>query len=116
MVNKKVKAFQIRKTEYFDKGKILYYTKSKKVITWDKRLIKNKLGQLQLKFKFSKKGRIPITVFGYSYVFNFSDNEYYIKAKKTAFLNAYKQVPFSPDNYDIIGEKFIYIEKIKAIA
>ena len=67
-------------------------------------------GQIQLKILFKKRGRIPITEFGYSYFSDISKQKNYNEAKITAFKSAYKMIPFSPDGFEIIGEKFIYID------
>ena len=72
--------------------------------------LSEKIGQIQLKILFKQKNRNPVTFFGYSYFQDLSDSKQYKDSKVTAFKQAYKQVPFSPDSFEIIGEKFIYID------
>ena len=106
--NVKIKMFTPRKVEITDDGKIITWVNSRKIIT---REVKSEtLGQLQLKFEFRKKGRNPITVFGYSHIHDLSNTVELNQAKREAFKSAYKDVPFSPDSFSITGENFFYFE------
>lgn len=97
--------------DYYDNNEHhIVYPNFEKIVT--KKPKKEIIGQLQLKIKFYKKNRIPITEFGYSYFYDLSNKEQYNKAKIVAFKSAYKLIPFSPDNFEITGEKFIYVKKL----
>ncbi len=106
--NVKIKMFTPRKVEITDDGKIITWVNSRKIIT--REVKPQTLGQLQLKFEFRKKGRNPITVFGYSHIHDLSDTVELNQAKREAFKSAYKDVPFSPDSFSITGENFFYFE------
>ena len=107
---KKISAFTPRKVEFTDEGKVIYWTKSRKIISDNPRV--KQAGQIQLKIKFNKKGRNSITLFGYSSIYDLSDRKELGIAKMEAFKSAYKDVPFSPDSFNIIGERFIYVETL----
>lgn len=97
----------VHRGTYDGKGDLVIdYKNSKKTITRNVKI--NKIGQVQLKIRFSKKGRNAIIEFGYSYFHNIYSKQDYHNAKVEAFKSAYKKVPFSPDNWDIIDEKYIY--------
>lgn len=89
-----------------DGNLVIDYRNSQKLITREIKV--NKIGQVQLKIKFSKQGRNSIIEFGYSYFHNIYSKQDYHSAKVEAFKSAYKKVPFSPDNWSIIDEKYIY--------
>lgn len=91
-----------------DGTKHVVYLNFQKIITTQPLI--DKRGQIQLKILFHRKGRISITEFGYSYGHILSNSTEYKNAKIEAFKSAYKLIPFSPDGFDIIGEKFIYID------
>jgi hypothetical protein len=103
------KQFIPQKVYFDDDGtKHIVYPSFQKVITTQP--LTEKTGQIQLKILFHKKKRISITEFGYSRFHTLSDSADYKEAKIEAFKSAYKLIPFSPDGFDIIGEKFIYID------
>ena len=103
--------FVPRKVEFTDEGKIITWVNSRKIITEQ---VKSKTsGQLQLRFEFRKKGRNPVTVFGYSHIHDLSNITELNRAKREAFKSAYKDVPFSPDSFSITGEKFFYFETLE---
>lgn len=104
------KNFRPSRVTLIDGVKTIYYKRRKKIITDE--IIKGKRGQIQLRISFKKKGRIPITVFGYSYIYTLSNSNEYKTAKHVAVKSAWKQCPFSPDDFEIIGEKFIYVATI----
>jgi hypothetical protein len=109
----KIKNFTPSKTEIAKDGtKTIYWKYHKKIIT--QQIFYKQTGQLQLKVEFSKKGRTPVTYFGYSYIYDLSNKKQYHDAKMVALKSAWGQVPFSPDNFHITGEKYIYVESISS--
>lgn len=102
--------FRPSKVEWKGRTKIITWVKRKKILTDFP--IKDKMGQLQLKILFKKKRRIPITEFGYSHIGILSDVNEYRDAKVFSLRSAWGKVPFSPDSFEITGERFIYVATI----
>lgn len=98
----------IKSIYYEDGSHHVVYPNFEKIIT--KTPLQGAKGQLQLKVLFKKKGYANFPMYGYSDFKVLSSKIEYQEAKNNAFKSAYKLVPFSPDGFDIIGEKFIYVD------
>ena len=116
MAKKKYKAISNFKPSDIDR------TTDSTIITWkiNRKIISDKIldgktGQIQLRVDFYKKGRNPVTEFGYSYNMLLSNKRKYLSAKMVALRSAWGRVQFSPDGFSIVGEKYIYVGKIKNI-
>lgn len=96
------------KTFQDDIGHHVVYPNFQKVITDNP--IQNKIGQIILSIKFYKKNHSPIIEHGFSNLEDLSVKSNYNRQKTVAFKSAYKKIPFSPDSFEIVGEKFIYID------